>query len=169
MPNTAETHIPTIVYVEDNAGDALILEEALLVGGHSVKLLVIDNGTKALNYFKMKEGVKDLPPPHCVLLDSYLPVVIGAEILRFIRGSTLFNDTPVYLFAPKKQFSVILKDTVVSDESFLTKPDSWQGFLELAKLITRSAKAKQENTVASANDEKPEVHAEGALRRSEPV
>ena len=145
----------------------LILEEALRVGGHKVQLMVIDHGTKALHYFKLKESAKDLPPPHCILLDTYLPVVTGAEILRFIRGSLVFNDTPVYLFAPRKQYSVMLQDTVVSDESFLTKPDSWEGFLQLADLITRSAKAKHDNTAACSTDEKPEVHAEGSLRRHE--
>ena len=168
MPNTTDMHIPAIVYVEDNAGDALVLEEALRMGGHRIQLMVIDNGAKALNYFKLKSTAKDLPPPHCILLDTYLPVVTGAEILKFIRGNSAFNDTPVYIFSPPQQYSSYLQDTVVSKESFLTKPETWEGFLALAKLITRSASAMKNHTAASTTDDKPEVHASGALRREAP-
>jgi CheY-like chemotaxis protein len=168
MPNTTDMHIPSIVYVEDNAGDALILEEALRMGGHRIQLMVIDHGGKALNYFKLKSTAKDLPPPHCILLDNFLPAVTGSEILKFIRGAAVFNDTPVYIFSPPQQYSIYLQDTVVSSESFLTKPDTWEGFQALAKLITRSASAMKNQTIASPNDDKPEVHAEGALRRESP-
>ena len=100
MPNTTDMHIPAIVYVEDNAGDSLILEEALREGGHRIQLMVIDNGAKALNYFRLKSTAKDLPPPHCILLDTCLPAVTGAGILKFIRGNEVFNDTPVYTVSP---------------------------------------------------------------------
>ena len=67
MTNTQKTDIPTIVYVEDNSGDALLLEEALREKGHATHLLVIDNGEKALRYFEIKDKARDLPPPHCIL------------------------------------------------------------------------------------------------------
>ncbi len=167
MTDTTNTYIPTIVYVEDNAGDALLLEEALREAGHRAQLLVIEKGDKALRYFQIKESARDLPPPHCILLDAHLPIVTGAELLRFIRGSTVYDDTPVYIFAAEKEYQDIVKSNMVSKESFITKSSSWAGFLELANLLMRSATAKQDNAVASATDSKPEVHAEGDLRRQD--
>lgn len=159
-----KVHLPTIVYVEDNVGDAVILQEALDECGHQTVLTVIHHGTKALHYFHIKASAHDVPPPHCILLDSHLPVVRGVELLHFLRGNPLFNGTPVYIFASKREYLALLKDTVVSDESFLSKPASWKEFLALADLLMRSATAKQENTVASTSDTKPEVHAQGTLR-----
>ena len=165
MTNTTNSHIPTIVYVEDNAGDALLLEEALRERGHATQLLVIETGSKALRYFEVKASARDLPPPHCILLDSNLPAVTGGELLRFIRGSRAYDDTPVYIFASETEYKDIVVAKVVSKESFITKSNTWPGFLELADLLMRSATAKQDNVVASPTDSKPEVHATGALRR----
>ena len=167
MTNTTKTHIPTIVYVEDNAGDALILGETLREKGHAVELLVIENGEKALHYFKLKANVRDVPPPHCILLDAHLPIVTGAELLRFIRTSKVYDDTPVYIFAPETTYKDILTPDVISRETFLTKPDSWEGFLDLSDLLMKSATAKKDDAPAMATDSKPEVHAEGALRRQD--
>ncbi len=167
MTNTTNTFIPTIVYVEDNAGDALLLEEALRERGHATQLLVIEKGDKALRYFEIKESARDVPPPHCILLDAHLPIVSGAQLLRFIRGSKVYDDTPVYIFAAETGYQDILASGIVSKESFITKSNSWDGFLQLADLLMQSAEAKQDNTVACATDANPEVHAEGALRRQD--
>lgn len=164
MTDTTRTHIPTIIYVEDNAGDAVLLEEALREGGHAAQLLVIDKGDQALRYFQVKESARDLPPPHCILLDAHLPIVTGIQLLRFIRGSRSFDDTPVYIFAAEAEYGDSLTSALVSSESFLAKPEMWAGFLALADLLMRSAVAKQEDVPACATDAKPEVHAEGTLR-----
>jgi len=167
VTNTTNTHIPTIVYVEDNAGDALLLEEALRECGHATQLLVIDKGDKALRYFMVKESARDIPPPHCILLDAHLPRVTGSELLRFIRSSRVYDDTPVYIFAAETDYKDIIEAGIVSKESFITKSSEWDGFIQLANLLMRSASAKQDKVTASPSDSKPEVHAEGGLRRHE--
>lgn len=167
MTNTTKTHIPTIVYVEDNAGDALLLEEALRERGHSAQLLVIEKGDMALRYFQVKESARDLPPPHCILLDAHLPIVTGAQLLRFIRGSRAYDDTPVYIFAAEAEYADIVASKIVSKESFITKSNSWEGFVQLADLLMRSAIAKQDDRTASPTDSNPEVHAKGDLRRQD--
>ena len=165
MANTTKTYIPTIVYVEDNAGDALLLEEALRERGHATQLLVIAKGDRALRYFEVKESARDLPPPHCILLDAHLPMVTGAQLLGFIRGSRVYDDTPVYIFAPETGYQDLIEAGIISKESFLTKSNDWSSFLQLADLLMRSTRAKQDNIPASATDSKPEVHAVGTLRR----
>ncbi len=165
MTNTSQGFLPTIVYVEDNAGDALLLEEALRERGHATQLLVIDNGGKALRYFEIKASAADLPPPHCILLDAHLPNVTGAQLLRFLRGSSVFDDTPIYIFAAESEYVDLRRSDVVSKESFITKACNWDAMLQLADLLMSSAAAKEDQTPASPTDSNPEVHAEGVLRR----
>ncbi|MBA3684462.1 MAG: response regulator [Planctomycetes bacterium] len=167
MADTTQTHLPTIVYVEDSAGDAMLLEEALRESGHAVQLLVIEKGDKALHYFKIKESARDLPPPHCILLDAYLPVVTGGELLRFLRSSRVYDDTPIYIFAPETEYRDVIDAGTVSKESFISKSSTWDGFLQLADLLMASATAKQDDIPASPTDSNPEVHAEGSLRRQD--
>lgn len=167
MANTTKTHIPTIVYVEDNAGDAVLFEEALREGNHAVQLMVIDRGDRALRYFEIKATAGDLPPPHCILLDAHLPCVEGSQLLRFIRGSKVYDDTPVYIFSSPNDYEDLIKAKVVSKESFISKCNTWDGFLQLADLLMKSAVAKQDQVKASPTDSNPEVHATGDLRRPE--
>ena len=168
MSDTTNKQLPTIVYVEDNKGDAVLLEEAQRERGHAVELVIIDNGDKALHYFEVKDRAGDLPPPHCVLLDSLLPLVTGAQLIAFLRNSTVFTDTPVYIFAAEAEYQVILKTAKVSRESILTKPGKWEEFLALADLLMKSAEAKADGTAASSVDDHPETHAEGELRGQHP-
>jgi len=167
MTNTTNTHIPTIVYVEDNGGDALLFEEALRESCLAVQLQVIEDGDKALRYFQVKASARDLPPPHCILLDNYLPKVSGEQLLRFIRGTAVYKDTPVYIFSTPKDYQDLVDAGIVSPESFLTKPTSWDEFLALSHLLMKSAEAKQDNVPASPTDDRPEAHAKGSLRRQD--
>ena len=154
----------TIIYVEDNHGDALLLAEALTERNHDASLVIIENGAKALHYFEVKAKVKDVPPPHCILLDTHLPIVTGLQLIDFIRGAETFKDTPVYIFASEEEYTKLKKTTVISSESFLVKPDVWEGYLALSDLLMKSAEANRKDLKASPTDDKPEVHAEGELR-----
>jgi len=154
----------TIIYVEDNHGDALLLGEALTERKHDAALVIIDNGAKALHYFEVKAKVKDVPPPHCILLDTHLPIITGLQLIDFIRSSETYKDTPVYIFASEQEYAKLKKATVISSESFLVKPDVWDGYLALADLLMKSAEANRKDLKASPTDDKPEVHAEGELR-----
>ena len=138
MTNTTKTYIPTIVYVEDNVGDAVLLEEALRERNHATQLMVIDRGDKALRYFEIKATAGDLPPPHCILLDAQLPCVAGCQLLRFIRGSKIYDNTPVYIFSSTKGYEDLLAAGDISKHSFITKGNSWEGFLTLAVHLLRS-------------------------------
>lgn len=164
MANTTNHHIPTIVYVEDNAGDAVLLEEALRERGHATQLLVIEKGDKALHYFEVKASARDLPPPHCILLDSHLPMVTGSQLLRFIRGSDAYVHTPVYIFADMTGYQDLLHAGIVSRDSFISKPSDWQQFLELANLLMRSAEANQQQVANPQTNKQPELPASGLLQ-----
>ena len=153
MTNTTDTHLPTIVYVEDNDGDTLLLEEALRAKGHNSQLLVIEKGDTALHYFQVKETAQDVPPPHCILLDSYLPVVSGMGLLKFIRSARAFDQTPVYIFADRSLYKDALSGGLVSEKSFIVKPLNWAGFLQLADHLMRSA----EVTMNEGTLGKPEI------------
>ena len=153
MTNTTDTHLPTIVYVEDNGGDTLLLEEALRAKGHNSQLLIIDRGDTALHYFQVKETAEDVPPPHCILLDSHLPIVSGVGLITFIRGSRIFDKTPVYIFADASLYKDALMKRLVSAKSFLEKPRDWAGFLALADHLMRSA----EVTMREQTQGSPEI------------
>jgi two-component system response regulator len=133
-----QTQRPTIVYVEDNHGDAVLLGEALRLSGFGPELLLFGQGDEALHYLKIRESARDIPPPHCILLDQYVPRVNGGQLLRFIRSEAAFDATPVYLFAPERGYADLVDARLVTKDCFLTKPTTWDGFLRLAQLMMKS-------------------------------
>src|SRR3954466_15705786 len=96
---------PVIIYVEDNSGDALLLREAFVERAHEVELLIIEHGDKALHYFQIKARARDLPPPHCILLDDHVPMVTGLQLITFLRQQSAFDRTPVFIFASPKEYA----------------------------------------------------------------
>jgi DNA-binding response OmpR family regulator len=133
------THKPVIVYVEDNTGDALLLREALIENDHDVELMVIESGDMAMHYFEVKAGARDVPPPHCILLDANLPMVTGIELVKFIRGVEIFDHTPVFLFASPAEYAKIKTTVDIAPDSFLKKPRDWDQFRLLADTLMRGA------------------------------
>ena len=163
-PAVHPTPHPVIIYVEDNQGDAILLQEALQERAPDLSLVVIEDGAKALHYFQIKAQVRDIPPPHCILLDTHLPIVTGLQLLAFIRTAESYNDTPVYIFADEVDYRTVTEAVRVSKESFLIKPSAWPGYLELADLLMKSSKAKADGVPADPADNQPEVHPKGSLR-----
>jgi two-component system response regulator len=140
----------TIVYVEDNHGDAVLLGEALRVSGLDAEMLLFRQGDEALHYFQVRASAADHPPPHCVLLDQYVPRVTGGQLLRFIRNVPIFDATPVYLFAAETAYQDLLEANLVTKDCFLSKPTTWDGFLRLAHLLMRSTSGGGSNPTGPA-------------------
>jgi CheY-like chemotaxis protein len=140
MVETNKPEIPTIVFVEDSASDTLLLEEALRVSKLDAQLLTISRGDQALRYFEIKESARDLPPPHCILLDHYLPRVTGGNLLRFLRASPVFDKTPIYIFGNQADYADLISQNRVGLETFISKPGSWAGFIELAHCLMSAAR-----------------------------
>jgi DNA-binding response OmpR family regulator len=128
-----------IVYVEDNSGDSLLLREALIEASPTTELLVIDNGQKALHYFEVKARARDLPPPHCILLDDNLPMVTGIDLIKFIRSNDAFQCTPVFIFAAPSKYADVRAVVDISPDSFLRKPTDWDQFRLLADTLVQGA------------------------------
>jgi hypothetical protein len=102
------------------------------------------------------------------LLDSRLPAVSGVELLTFVRGTETFKDTPVYIFGAEVEYRTLLQTLPLSPESFITKANNFDGFLQLAELLMRSSLAKLDNVPTNSTDTLPEAPAQGDLRRHTP-
>lgn len=86
----------TLVHVEDNTGDAQMMEVALEEYGVRASSVVLRSGEDALRYFA-RLGKADAPK--VVVLDWRLPGrVSGEDVLRYLRGHPLLGAVPVVVF-----------------------------------------------------------------------
>lgn len=130
-------HIPTIVYVEDNAGDVLLLRQGFEAHFFNVNLQVIPDGEQALRYLEIKATAKDAPPPDLILLDLHLPKVDGDQLWHFILHDPYLKGIPTFIFHHGQANSHIK----VAEDHRVTKPTDWKGYLKLAERLIAAIEA----------------------------
>jgi len=88
----------TILVVEDEPNDAVLVNLALQKIMPGVLLPMVSDGIQALEYLKGSGPYADrslYPFPDVVLLDLKLPLMVGFEVLRWIRQQPEFKFLPV--------------------------------------------------------------------------
>jgi CheY-like chemotaxis protein len=122
----------TILHVEDNPDDLMLMELAFRKAGVQVALETANDGDKAIQ--KLQNGMGTIPPA-CVLLDVKLPTISGMEVLSWIRTQPGLKRLPVIMLT-----SSLLTDDVnqaydLGANSYLIKPSDLEALITLAKTI----------------------------------
>ena len=86
----------TILLVEDDPDDVLLIKEALRNKAH-LKLLHEKNGLEALNYLKELRA-KSLSLPCLIILDINMHVPNGKELLSILKQEEHFHSIPLIVF-----------------------------------------------------------------------
>lgn len=103
---------PIKVFIcEDDEAIVEIVRTVLLEKGYDVEFST--NGKTAVQRIKKVK-------PDMLLVDLWLPVYSGAEIIRRVRSQPEFHDIPVILFSASREVERISTELGVND--FLTKP-----------------------------------------------
>ncbi|SEP91415.1 response regulator [Natrinema salaciae] len=92
-PDSGETL--TLLLVEDNPGDARLVEEALSDGRIADSLHVVSTGDEALAFVARRGEYADAPRPDLILLDWNLPGTSGEKVLEELGDDPAVNHIPV--------------------------------------------------------------------------
>ena len=139
---------PTILLVEDNAVDVMLMQRAFRQLAFGYRLTVVEDGALAMQYLN-GEGLyadrKEYPFPSLILLDLGLPVVDGFQFLQWLRGTIGFRHVPVIVLSGSSLSTDVKRAYAAGANSFLTKApglaeltvevkgltDYWLGFSRL--------------------------------------
>ncbi len=92
---------PTVLYVEDEDSDVLLLRLAFEIADLDALLISASDGQEAISYLAGEGRFADRvchPLPSLILLDLNLPRESGFDVLEWIRGQNRFVSLPVIVY-----------------------------------------------------------------------
>jgi len=114
----------SIVVVEDNPADVLLIRKALEEKGIKCELTCFDNGETALKNLSQQGRLL----PDLILLDLQLPKADGVEVLGKIRGMPRFSEVPVVILTSSESPSDVLRTERMGAARYIRKPLALEDF-----------------------------------------
>lgn len=127
-----------IMLVEDNEMDVELTIDAFEEARLKNSIFVVRNGQSALDYLNQKgeySDAKTYPLPDLILLDLKLPGKDGFEVLHEIKSTPIIKRIPVIILTSSKEEGDRALSYDTGANSYLTKPVSFDGFLNVVKQI----------------------------------
>jgi chemotaxis family two-component system response regulator Rcp1 len=124
----------TIVLIEDNDGDIVLIKEALKESNFKGRIIEINDGNAAIHFFK-ENLCTEVLSINLVLLDINLPKKNGHEVLKFIKSSPELIHIPVVIFTTSSAKADIEKAFENSANAFVTKPTETDEFIDVIAKI----------------------------------
>ena len=114
--------------MEDDAGDADLVREAVSDRFPDLKIQVATDGTRVLGSLKAER-------PDLVILDLNLPKKDGREVLKEIKQSPDFKSIPVAVLSTSHSISDIDRCYQLGANCYLTKPAEAQEFMRAVQAL----------------------------------
>ncbi|EEF58042.1 response regulator [Pedosphaera parvula] len=131
---------PTILYVDDDENDVLLLKHALRCCKLSFNLQVVNDPERASAYLGGQDIYADrklYPIPSLVLLDLKMPRMNGMEVLAWIRSQPALKHLVVIVFTASNQASEVNRAYEMGANSYLVKPVELELLVEIVKGMTQ--------------------------------
>jgi|GEM_PF-261263 Response regulators consisting of a CheY-like receiver domain and a winged-helix DNA-binding domain len=123
---------PHLLLVEDNPGDAFLLQQALKEAGFPYTMTVASDGDQAL---RSLSGATDRKIPDLVLLDLNLPGKSGHEILREIKQNSSTRRIPVIVLSSSEAESDLALAYDLHANCYVHKPIGLNEMFRVAEQI----------------------------------
>jgi CheY-like chemotaxis protein len=129
-----------ILMADDDADDREMTAEAFRDCRLSNPLLFVENGEQLMDYLH-RRGVyaneQLYPMPGLILLDLNMPLKDGREALREIKAHPVLKQIPVVVLTTSKAEEDIVRAYHDGVNSFITKPVSFNGLLDVVCTLGR--------------------------------
>lgn len=137
MPSNLARPI-TILMADDDDDDRLMTQDALEESRVINNLHMVKDGVELLEYLRREGNYTDAslyPRPGLILLDLNMPRMDGREALIEIKSDPNLKTIPVVILTTSKDETDKIKGYTLGAASYITKPVSFEGLVELMKTL----------------------------------
>jgi CheY-like chemotaxis protein len=130
----------TILLADDDEDDRLMTRDALRDARLHNDLRTVIDGVDLLAYLKREGKYADpasSPRPGLILLDLNMPRMDGREALAAIKQDPTLRSIPVVILTTSKAEEDVLRSYDLGVNSFITKPVTFLGLVEVMKIFSR--------------------------------
>jgi CheY-like chemotaxis protein len=130
----------TLLIADDDADDRMLMADALAESRLANDLRFVEDGEELLDYLRRRGKYADpssSPRPGLILLDLNMPKMDGREALREIKVDPDLRRIPVVVLTTSKAEADIVRSYDLGASSFIIKPVSFEGLVEVMKAIGR--------------------------------
>ena len=125
----------TILLADDDPDDRMMAADALAEARVSNPLVCVEDGEELLEYLFGTGRYEQNPPPlpGLILLDLNMPRIDGREALARLKESPKLDAIPVIVLTTSEAEEDIYRSYELGVNSFITKPVSFDGLVEVMR------------------------------------
>lgn len=130
----------TILMADDDPDDRLMTKEAFEESRIANDLRFVEDGVELLDYLLRRGKYSDpatSPRPGLILLDLNMPRMDGREALRAIKAEPRLRNIRIVVLTTSKAEEDVLKSYDLCASSYITKPVTFSGLVEVIKALGR--------------------------------
>jgi CheY-like chemotaxis protein len=129
----------TIVIADDDADDRMLVEDAFAESRLANPRVYVEDGEQLLQYLRGEgEFAQQQQPrrlPGLILLDLNMPRMDGRTVLKHIKDDPELRRVPVIVLTTSKAEEDILRTYDLGVSSFITKPVSFEGLVDVVRTL----------------------------------
>ena len=119
----------SIFYIDDDADDRLLFEEALSEVDVNTELTAIEDSDELLHLLENPP-----PTPNLIFIDLNMPRKNGYQLLEEIKSNKSYQQFPVLILTTSAENNVIESARSLGADAFITKPSN---FNSLKKILDK--------------------------------
>jgi chemotaxis family two-component system response regulator Rcp1 len=121
-----------VLFVEDSAGDARLIQEAFRNFDGSIHVQLVLDGLETMAYLKSEGRYVKAPRPDLVLLDLELPNLHGREVLALVKSDATLKSIPVVVLTSSEVDADVWLSYKLQANGYIRKPPHWD---QLDKIV----------------------------------
>ena len=124
-----------ILLVEDNLGDARLVEEAVRESRGVHHVCLVQDGLAALAFLRRETPYTTVPQPDLILLDLNLPKKDGREVLADVKADPGLRHIPVIMLTSTQTDAEVRRAYEHGAAAYCVKPQDLDDYFSLVRMI----------------------------------